>query len=198
MSFMLIYKSSFVLQIWGMILSVSTGCTILPLSSTGTCILWNLRLVLLEYCSWLSIRISSHDILLYRAFISSYCSLNVHPCSVVLCSSFDILSLCSASLFVWTLMFPSWSAIVCCCLLLVSIRDLIWLSTHDWMLVSITEVIVSVILSVRTGTISFKTSGLVRASSTLSVTFFLSEGFWRQVFVQYLGDHQWSSVYKFV
>ena len=143
--------------------------------SPSTCILWNLRLVLLEYCSWLSIRISNPDTLLYRSFISAYCSLIVRSCSVVLCSSFDILSLCSPSLFVWTVLFPSLSAIVCCCLLTVSIRGLIWLSTHDWML-SITEVIVSVILSVRTGTILFKTSGLVRASITLSVTFYLSAG----------------------
>ena len=54
----------FVLQTWRMSLSIFTGCTILPLSSTSTCILWSLRLFLLEYCSWLSIRISSPDILL--------------------------------------------------------------------------------------------------------------------------------------
>ena len=43
------------------------------------------------YCSWLSIQISSSDILLYRTFISAYRSLIVHPCSAALCSSFDIL-----------------------------------------------------------------------------------------------------------
>ena len=44
------------------------------------------------------------------------------------------------------------------------------------MLVSITEVIVSVISSVRKSTILFKTSGLVRATIALSVTFNLSAG----------------------
>ena len=34
--------------------------------------------------------------------------------------------------------FPSWNEIVCCCLLIVSIRSLTWLSTHAWMLASIT------------------------------------------------------------
>jgi hypothetical protein len=38
---------------------------------TGTLILWNLRLVLLEYCSWFSTLISSSEILLNRALISA-------------------------------------------------------------------------------------------------------------------------------
>jgi hypothetical protein len=44
--------------------SVSTGWIIFHLWSTGTLILWNLRLVCLEYCSWFSTLISSSEIVL--------------------------------------------------------------------------------------------------------------------------------------
>jgi hypothetical protein len=56
MSLVLMSSLSLFLQISTMMSSVLTGWMIWPLSSTGTSMLWNRRLVLLEYCFWCSRR----------------------------------------------------------------------------------------------------------------------------------------------
>ena len=58
MSLVLMSSLSLFLQISTMMSSVLTGWMIWPLLSTGTSMLWNRRLVLLEYCSWCSRRTS--------------------------------------------------------------------------------------------------------------------------------------------
>jgi hypothetical protein len=113
MSVLLMSRPSLVLHTCNTRSSVSTGWIIFPLWSTGTLILWNLRLVLLGYCSWFSTLISSSEILLNRALISASCSFFDRPCSKTFCSSLMILADCSVN-----------------CLECPSIRGLMLRSTH--------------------------------------------------------------------
>jgi hypothetical protein len=78
------------------------------------------------YCSWLSIQISSFIIQ------NIYFSISFFNCTPLFCGfMLKFWYFISAIIFVWTVIFPSWSVIVYCCLLIVSIKVLIELSTHD-------------------------------------------------------------------
>jgi hypothetical protein len=134
MSVLMMSRPSLVLHTCNTRSSVSTGWIIFPLWSTGTLILWNLRLVLLEYCSWFSTLISSSEILLNRALISASCSFFDRPCSKTFCSSLVILSDCSVNCLECPSITSCCSLMVICWRLTVSIRGLMLLSTHDWIL----------------------------------------------------------------
>ena len=108
--------------------SVSTGYTILPLSSSGTCILWNRRLVFLL----LFLTLNSNFKFWHFIIQNIYFSISFFNCTPLFCGfMLKFWYFISAIIFVWTVIFPSWSAIVYCCLLIVSIKVLIELSTHD-------------------------------------------------------------------
>ena len=150
--------------------SVLTGWIIRPDLSIGGWMLWNRRLVLREYCSWFSIRVSRRLIRWYRSPISvlyslSVCSFEVSLLFVAITSSacFCIIDFCSV--------------IVSCCFCIVSLRGLICSSKAD--LTCASTVLLSEYaidshnLSDITGIMWSRTAGLVRASTTLSTIVFL-------------------------
>ena len=137
-------------------------------------ILWNLRLVCLEYCSWFSTLISSSEIVLNWALISASCSFIDQPCFNTFCSSLVILSDCSVNCLECPSITSCCSLMVICCIcwsFTVLIRGLMLLSTHDWILDYHRYNSFG-----NTGIILSSTSVLVRASMTLSVTFCLWTG----------------------
>ena len=150
--------------------SVSTGWIIRPDLSIGTWILWNRRLVLREYCSWFSSRVSRRLICWYRSPISvlysfSVCSFEVTLLFVAITSSacFFIIDFCSAIV----------SRYFC----IVSLKGLICSSKADLTCASTVLLSECAIdshnLSEITGIMWSRTSGLVKASTILSAIVFL-------------------------
>ena len=161
---------SFWLHTFKIRLSVSTGWIIRPDLSIGTWILWNRRLVLREYCSWFSSRVSRRLICWYRSPISvlysfSVCSFEVTLLFVAITSSacFFIIDFCSV--------------IVSCYFCIVSLKGLICSSKADLTYASTVLLSECAIdshnLSEITGIMWSRTSGLVKASTILSAIVFL-------------------------
>ena len=144
-----------------------------PLSSTGTSMLWNRRLVLLQYCSWCSRRTSKLLTMPCKESNSLSVSFNEDfKCGsswirwTTRCACLDIISFCSSILF--------------CCSFSVCFSGIICSSISALMLAStelfIESVIDSLILSDKMGMIFPRTSGLVSASITCTVIVFLCTG----------------------